>query len=146
MVVVICFAVLGTIIKYNPFVDSLVKGLYIYNEMTIIALVGHLFWFTNYVEFYNSMYYYGWSFVVIVLVNICINFFFVTYLTGRDIYWELKKRCHKYMLKRARKTVNEVHVVPTKAILPAIQEDQEESLEENPAHAPIVSDRSPQSS
>ena len=95
------------LLLFMPFEEKLVGRLELFNEYTAMVLLYHAFMFTSLVPSYYLQRMAGFSFLLYMILNISVHFFFLFKTTFFDCKKKCKKRLKKWKKKEKKKRKKE---------------------------------------
>ena len=98
----------------KPFTYNRINMLEIVNEVTNLLLLYHVILFSGMIDNTEERYLYGWSFIVITSLNLCMHLLLLLY----EGYWNIRKQC-------IRRKLAAMKVLPVLSVI--VEEDSFES-------------------
>ena len=87
LLTIISMATIIYVIMCKPFTHNRINMLEIVNEVTNLLLLYHVILFSGMIDNTEERYLYGWSFIIITSLNLCMHLLLLVY----EVYWNIRK-------------------------------------------------------
>ena len=132
---VCCITMVIYLLYWWPFETRLFTKIEVLNETTCIFLCYHLFMFTDWLPVAQTRYIMGWSFIVVIVMNLIFHLFNLLGNTFSSLKRKSRKAHHKWVMARSTKA---------KSLMAKVDEAEESKGLKKSSDSPEVTERETQ--